>query len=632
MKRDSTWLVLAAILAVVLFIEGCATGPSQNLTPTPLGQTPRAEATAQTGAKEPAAPSATSGSQPSPAATVASPTVQAEQAPPPSVRVLATTKQFSRRISLPDAPVGLGIEGPGHLWVFGAHNGESQPDTLTLLSGILTDSASPQVTYRFPQPAEAFGISSAGTAVAAFSANGGAELTLYSADKSSVYPLPSQQLYTVEGVAPLSSGTVWVVGRKASGQELQVGEYHPGQGSLSLQPITGTANEGVMGIAAAQNGAWVATGPRPVLYWVPESGALVAYPLDARMLGKAVAESNGDGWLAGSLPDGSPEMWKLQPGKAPIPVRMPPPIDMLGGLAVGPDGTGYAGWSAVGGGHGLPGFAHVSGDAASLTIEVDTISPDDLPGGGVGSVAVDNSGHVWCGVPFSHAVLGFGIFLPIAIPPLPTSQPAPVATSAPSTSTAPVSSMPELCASDPTSGPPGTSITMTGQGFGSTAGTVQLLGAYTAGFTRVANVVSWSDNQIVAQVPADMPAGEYIIAIEAGGQQAGPCGSGAWPGIFTVTGPSAHVTGLTPSRGKEGIPFTITGTGFGSVVGQVQFCQFCGTPSQIGGNAQITSWSDTQIQGVVPRALQCGVAQVWIICPGSKVEAGSFTAECGLSG
>lgn len=58
----------------------------------------------------------------------------------------------------------------------------------------------------------------------------------------------------------------------------------------------------------------------------------------------------------------------------------------------------------------------------------------------------------------------------------------------------------------------------------------------------------------------------------------------------------SSVTALSPSTGTVGVAFTITGTGFGAASGNNTQVRF----GAGGSTAPVTSWSDTQIVGVVP--------------------------------
>lgn len=127
----------------------------------------------------------------------------------------------------------------------------------------------------------------------------------------------------------------------------------------------------------------------------------------------------------------------------------------------------------------------------------------------------------------------------------------------------------------PGSGPIGTSVTITGTGFGNSPGKVGFHGVQ-------ATITQWSNTDIVAIVPSGASSGPIKICTAAG-----DCGIA---GNFTVT-PS--ITSLDPPAGAVGSQVTILGTAFGTSQGT----------STVTLDGQIvipTSWSDTDIIWTVP--------------------------------
>lgn len=137
----------------------------------------------------------------------------------------------------------------------------------------------------------------------------------------------------------------------------------------------------------------------------------------------------------------------------------------------------------------------------------------------------------------------------------------------------------------PQYGPAGTSVTINGAGFGASQGTRALkLGA-----AGVSEIVSWSNNKIIAKVPAAAISGAFKIfsgALESAGVN------------FSVT----NITSISPLRGIIGAVVTINGSSFGSTAGLVQF----------GGVAasEIISWTDTKIMAKVPAGAVSGSISV----------------------
>ncbi|MGB8128542.1 MAG: IPT/TIG domain-containing protein [Candidatus Angelobacter sp.] len=120
--------------------------------------------------------------------------------------------------------------------------------------------------------------------------------------------------------------------------------------------------------------------------------------------------------------------------------------------------------------------------------------------------------------------------------------------------------------------PVGTTITLTGAGFGTAGGTVTFGGA-------TATISSWTASSIQAQVPNAANTGSVTVSV--GGQ--------ASNGVaFT---PMPVTTGISPTSGVSGASVTITGTGFGSSHGSVTFNS---TP------ATIMTWGVNSITVLVP--------------------------------
>jgi hypothetical protein len=139
----------------------------------------------------------------------------------------------------------------------------------------------------------------------------------------------------------------------------------------------------------------------------------------------------------------------------------------------------------------------------------------------------------------------------------------------------------------PTSGLPGTEVTITGSGFGSVQGTGQVwLG------TANGVVQSWSDGQVVAVVASGSATGQAQIL------QNGVFSNAV---AFVVNTP--HITGVSPASGAPGTSVTITGTGFGSVQGT-------GTIALGSTGGQVVSWSDTQVVAAVAPTALTGIVRI----------------------
>lgn len=138
------------------------------------------------------------------------------------------------------------------------------------------------------------------------------------------------------------------------------------------------------------------------------------------------------------------------------------------------------------------------------------------------------------------------------------------------------------------SGPVGTSVTLTGTGFGATQGTSTVTFNGTAG-----TPTTWSTTSIVVPVPSGASTGDVVVTVAGVASNAMP---------FTVT---PHVSAVSPNSAGAGMPVTITGTNFGSSQG---------SSSALFSNGQVTasptSWSDTSITTPVPQAAITGQVNV----------------------
>ncbi|MFA7009513.1 MAG: IPT/TIG domain-containing protein, partial [Elusimicrobiales bacterium] len=150
---------------------------------------------------------------------------------------------------------------------------------------------------------------------------------------------------------------------------------------------------------------------------------------------------------------------------------------------------------------------------------------------------------------------------------------------------------PEITAVTPSTGSIGAPFTISGLNFGN----------YLANYTRVligvttVTISSWHDTSIKALVPGKLSSGDYELAIER--EQAGWIVRSSTAAL-TVADPEMGI--ITPSSGPIGLPFTITGTGFGNYKAGYTRVLLGDT------TAPITSWTDTAIKGTVPGSLTAG--------------------------
>ena len=145
--------------------------------------------------------------------------------------------------------------------------------------------------------------------------------------------------------------------------------------------------------------------------------------------------------------------------------------------------------------------------------------------------------------------------------------------------------LPNITSLNPTSGPVGTSVIITGTNFGASQGasTVRFNGT-------AATPTAWSATSITAPVPGGATTGNVIVTV----------GGVASNGVsFTVIVPTPSITSLNPTSGLIGTSVTITGTNFGASQGPstVTFNGIATSP---------TSWSATSIAAPVPNGATTG--------------------------
>jgi hypothetical protein len=144
---------------------------------------------------------------------------------------------------------------------------------------------------------------------------------------------------------------------------------------------------------------------------------------------------------------------------------------------------------------------------------------------------------------------------------------------------------PSITGINPTSGPLGTSVTITGTNFGSSQS------SSTVSFNGLAGApTSWSATSIVVPVPNGATTGNVVVTV-LGSQTNGV--------LFTVTAPGPSISGLSLTQGPVGAGFTINGANFGSTQG-------VSTATLNGSPLTVTSWSDLMINVTVPTGATTG--------------------------
>jgi hypothetical protein len=151
--------------------------------------------------------------------------------------------------------------------------------------------------------------------------------------------------------------------------------------------------------------------------------------------------------------------------------------------------------------------------------------------------------------------------------------------------------LPELYGLEPSSGPIGIPFTLLGASFGNyKAGSARVL---IGGTTSV--ITQWTDTKIKGTAPS-LEAGDYGLWVEREFN-----GGLVRTSSLTFSIITPVIDAIAPFVGPIGLPFTLTGNGFGNYKAGFTRVLFGDT------TAQITSWSDTQIKATVPGSLVPGV-------------------------
>ena len=145
--------------------------------------------------------------------------------------------------------------------------------------------------------------------------------------------------------------------------------------------------------------------------------------------------------------------------------------------------------------------------------------------------------------------------------------------------------IPNISSLSPMSGPVGSTVTVTGSGFGFTPGTS------TVAFNGISGALtSWSNTSITVLVPNGATTGNVVITV--GGQSSNGV-------LFSVTPPTPNIVSLSANSGPVGTSVWIVGGNFGPVQGTstVTFNGTAATPSD---------WIDTRIIVPVPSGATSG--------------------------
>ncbi|HVO64555.1 MAG TPA: IPT/TIG domain-containing protein [Terriglobales bacterium] len=155
----------------------------------------------------------------------------------------------------------------------------------------------------------------------------------------------------------------------------------------------------------------------------------------------------------------------------------------------------------------------------------------------------------------------------------------------------------------PSSGAPGTPVTISGTNFGASQGTS------TVTFNGTTSTpTSWSATNIAVAVPGGATTGNVLVSIS------GVASNGV---SFTVL-PVPSITSVSPTSGLAGSVVTISGANFGSTQGS-------GLVTVNGTTAPVTTWSSTSITVSVPLGATTG--NIIVFASGVNSNGASFTVE-----
>lgn len=149
---------------------------------------------------------------------------------------------------------------------------------------------------------------------------------------------------------------------------------------------------------------------------------------------------------------------------------------------------------------------------------------------------------------------------------------------------------PVVSSVSPPVGQYGSTIVVTGSGFGNS----QTTGSQVSFNGASGNVISWSNTSIQVAVPQNATSGPLTVSV-----------GGVTSNSISFSIESLSVTSISPSIGPAGGLVTITGSGFGAT-------QTSSSVDFYGTSATVQSWSDTQIVAVVPAGMASGYTDVTV--------------------
>jgi len=150
----------------------------------------------------------------------------------------------------------------------------------------------------------------------------------------------------------------------------------------------------------------------------------------------------------------------------------------------------------------------------------------------------------------------------------------------------------------PSEGPPGTTVTISGEGFGDFRNTQE----NRVEFQGVSALIqSWEPDFILVKVPLQARSGQVMVINGSAKREAG---------IFSVK--NVHITSLDPSRAEAGSLLTVVGEHFGNTAGSRDPNTMFGVNQVLinGIRAEVRRWRPNKIEVLVPANAKTGEVEV----------------------
>ncbi len=160
--------------------------------------------------------------------------------------------------------------------------------------------------------------------------------------------------------------------------------------------------------------------------------------------------------------------------------------------------------------------------------------------------------------------------------------------------------VPSITKVEPSSPVIGSTVTITGTGFGDSQGSGTTAGYVQIDTVQVTTGLTWSGTSIKFTVPSTAPEGATTMLVHT--QYNGDSNELS----VTVTGNRPKITSIAPDSAAPGASITITGTKFGSTQGSGTTKSYILFDSE--KQETVTSWSDTSIKCAIPNTAQTGSA------------------------